>query len=110
MSTMGRPFRGGLCKPLFLGLSIGMEPCAIGGFQDQQIAMFEWWRCCPQHCTLWGAADVAGDDDGTSASPEAEAYRAGDVSGAASMNGYPRQHRYSEWFLNGHGAHLHEHA
>ena len=49
--------RGG--KPLFLGLSIGMESRAIGRFQDQQIAVFEWWRHCSQHRTLWGAANIA---------------------------------------------------
>ena len=72
--------------------------------------MFEWWRRCPQHCTLWGAADVAGDDDGTTGSLKAKAYRSGDVPGAAGMNGDPWQRRYGEWFLNGQGTHLHEHA
>src|SRR5439155_16470945 len=101
MATIGQPLRDSLGEPLFLGLSIGMEPRAIGGFQDQQIAVFERWRHGPQHCALWGAADVAGDDDGTSGRLKAQAYCTGDVPGAAGMNVYPWQRRYGESFLNG---------
>jgi hypothetical protein len=88
MPAARNAFGYGLSKPLFFALTIGVQTRTIGRFQYKQIAGLTGRWQGALYGTLWGAANVTGDDQRAIGAAKAKAYRASNMPGPAGVNAY----------------------